>query len=151
MALSPDAGISLRVLPNYRAFILPVDISISSLIKPNDKVDVLLTFEALVKSGAKEKTTATILQDIQVLGVGGNLGQGMDSAQRQASAEREANSSAFSDKSVISLSLTPIEAQYLALAKEQGEITIIIRSTGDTTKFPLEMSNFQRLFTTAGR
>jgi pilus assembly protein CpaB len=147
-ALSPDVGISLRVLPNYRAFMLDVNTSVSSLVKPNDKVDVLLTFEALLKGGTKEKTTATILQDVQVLGVGGNLGQGMDSTQKQASAERDANSAAFSDRSVISLSVTPIEAQYLALAKEEGEITIIVRSTGDSQRYPIEMSSFQRLFTT---
>jgi pilus assembly protein CpaB len=148
MALSPDAGISLRVLPNYRAFILEVNSYVSSLVKPNDKVDILLTFEALLKSGTKEKMTATILQDVQVLGVGGNLGQGMDSAQREAAADRDSNSAAFSDRSAISLSLTPIEAQYLALAKEEGEVTIVVRSTGDSQQYPIQMASFQTLFTT---
>lgn len=146
MSLSPESGISLKVMPNYRAFILGVDNSVSNLIKPGDKVDVLLTFDALLKGGAKEKMTATILQDIQVLGVGSNLGQGMDSAQRANAAEKEANAAAFSDRSVLSLSLSPIEAQYLALAKEEGEITIIVRATGDTKVFPIEISSFSKLF-----
>jgi pilus assembly protein CpaB len=148
MALSPDAGISLRVLPNYRAFILEVSSNITSLVKPNDKVDILLTFEALTKSGSKEKIAATILQDVQVLGVGGNLGQGMDYMQREAASNRDANSAAFSDRSVVSLALTPIEAQYLALAKEEGEVTIVVRSTGDAQKYPMQTSTFQTLFTT---
>jgi len=146
MSLSPESGISLRVLPNYRAFILAVDNSISNLIKPNDKVDVLLTFDAVLKSGSKEKMTATILQDIQVLGVGANLGQGMDSGQRASAADRQANAAAFSDRSTLSLSLSPIEAQYLALAREEGEVTIIVRSTGDTKVFPIEISSFSKLF-----
>lgn len=146
VSLSPESGISLKVLPNYRAFILGVDNSISSLIKPGDKVDVLLTFDALLKGGAKEKMTATILQDIQVLGVGSNLGQGMDSAGKANAADREANNAAFSDRSVLSLSLSPVEAQYLALAKEEGEITVIVRSTGDTKVYPIEISSFSKLF-----
>jgi len=146
MSLSPESGISLRVLPNYRAFILSVDNSVSSLIKPNDKVDVLLTFDAILKGGSKEKMTATILQDIQVLGVGNNLGQGMDGTARAAANQRQADASAFNDRSTLSLSLSPIEAQYLALAREEGEVTIIVRSTGDTKVFPIEISSFSKLF-----
>jgi Flp pilus assembly protein CpaB len=146
ISLSPESGISLKVLPNYRAFILPVDNSISSLIKPGDKVDVLLTFDAMLKGGSKEKMTATILQNIPVLGVGSNLGQGMDSSAKANSTEREANNAAFSDRSVLSLSLSPIEAQYLALAQEEGEVTVIVRSTGDTKVYPIEISSFSKLF-----
>jgi pilus assembly protein CpaB len=146
MSLSPESGISLKVLPNYRAFILGVNNNVSALIKPGDKVDVLLTFDALLKGGAKEKMTATILQDIQVLGVGGNLGQGMDSPGKANAAEKAANAAAFSDSSALSLAVSPIEAQYLALAKEEGEITIIVRSTGDTKVFPIEISSFSKLF-----
>ncbi|MDR0952781.1 MAG: Flp pilus assembly protein CpaB [Elusimicrobiota bacterium] len=146
MSLNPEAGISLKVMPNYRAFILGVDNSVSSLIKPGDKVDVLLTFDALLKGGSKEKMTATILQDIPVLGVGSNLGQGMDSASRANAADREANNAAFSDRSVLSLSLSPIEAQYLALAREEGELTVIVRATGDTKVSPIEIASFSKLF-----
>lgn len=146
MSLSPESGISLRVLPNYRAFILEVNNNISALIKPNDKVDVLLTFDALLKGGSKEKMTATILQDIQVLGVGSNLGQGMDQAARERANQRQADASAFNDRSTLSLALSPIEAQYLALAREEGEVTIIVRSTGDTKVFPIEISSFSKLF-----
>lgn len=145
-SLSPESGISIKVMPSYRAFILPVETSVSSLIKPGDKVDVLLTFDAMIKNGGKEKMTATILQNIPVLGVGGNLGQGMDAASKSANAEREANNAAFSDRSVLSLSVTPPEAQYLALAQEEGSITIIVRSNGDGKVLPIEISSFSKLF-----
>ncbi len=146
VSLSPESGISLKVQPNHRAFILGVDSSVSSLIKPGDKVDILLTFDALLKGGSKEKMTATILQDVQVLGVGANLGQGMDAATRAGNADKEANNAAFTDRSFLSLSLSPVEAQYLALAKDEGEITVIVRSTGDTKVYPIEISSFSKLF-----
>ncbi len=145
-SLSPEAGISLKVQPNHRAFILQVDNQVSGLIKPGDKVDVLLTFEAILRGGSKERMTATILQDISVLGVGSNLGQGMDSGTRAAAADRAANNAAFTDRSALSLSLSPLESQYLALAREEGEITIIVRSTGDTKVYPIEISSFSKLF-----
>ena len=145
-SLSPDAGISLKVSPNYRAFILDVNNNVSNLVKPGDKVDILLTFEASLKGGTKENMAATILQNITVLGVGSNLGQGLDAASKAANAEKEANAAAFSDRSVLSLALTPLEAQYLALAKEEGEITIVVRSNGDTKMYPMAVSSFSKLF-----
>ena len=146
MSLSPEAGISLRVLPPNRAFILNVDNNISNLIKPNDRVDILLTFDALLKGGSKEKMTATILQGVQVLGVGNNLGQGMDGAARDRANQRQADASAFTDKSTLSLALSALEAQYLALAQAEGDITIIVRSTGDININPIEISSFTKLF-----
>ncbi len=146
-SLSPDAGISLKVTPNYRAFILEVDNTVSNLVKPGDKVDILLTFEASLKGTTqKENMAATILQNILVLGVGSNLGQGLDAASKAANSEKEANAAAFSDRSVLSLALTPLEAQYLALAKEEGELTIIVRSSGDSKMYPMAVSSFSKLF-----
>ena len=145
-SLSPDAGISLKVSPNYRAFILEVNNNVTNLVKPGDKVDILLTFEASLKGGTKENMAATILQNISVLGVGSNLGQGLDAAGKAANAEKEANAAAFSDRSVLSLALTPLEAQYLALAREEGEITIVVRSNGDTKMYPMAVSSFSKLF-----
>lgn len=145
-SLSPDAGISLKVTPNYRAFILEVNNNVSSLVKPGDKVDILLTFEAALKGGTKENMAATILQNILVLGVGSNLGQGLDAASKAANSEKEANAAAFSDRSVLSLALTPLEAQYLALAQQEGDITIVVRSSGDSKMYPMAVSSFSKLF-----
>ena len=55
-------------------------------------------------------------------------------------------SAAFSDRSVLSLALTPLEAQYLALAKEEGEVTIVVRSSGDSKMYPMAVSSFSKLF-----
>lgn len=117
-SLSPEAGLSARVSPLWRGFVLTdVPSSVANLIKPDDWVDVLLTFDAYMKNtGQKEKITATILQRIKVLGVGNDLGQGMDANQLRATREREASASAFNDSSAISLALHPRDAQYLGLS-----------------------------------
>ena len=86
------------------------------------------------------------LQNILVLGVGSNLGQGLDAAGKAANSEKEANAAAFSDRSVLSLALTPLEAQYLALAQQEGDVTIVVRSSGDSKMYPMAVSSFSKLF-----
>ena len=146
ISLSPEAGLSVKVPPGYRGEILPIDPELKSLIKPGDRVDVLVTFEALMADNRKERVTATILQNILVIAVGTNLGQGLSAKQAKAAGAQEDKTAAFSEKAVISLSLNPNEAQYLALARGQGETTVILRGLGDGEMHPMEMASFRKLF-----
>ena len=123
-----------------------VDSNVASMIKPDDKVDILLTFEAMMKGGAREPVTVTLLQNITVLGVGSNLGQGLDAKAAAALRNEEEEASAYTDTSALSLALTPKDAQYLALAKEQGTLSVILRSHGDVTQFLMEIASFDKLF-----
>jgi len=84
LALSPEAGLSVKVPPGLRGAVLPVDSDLLRLIKPGDRVDILVTFEAVMADGKKERVTATILQNVLVLGVGTNLGQGLNAAMAAA-------------------------------------------------------------------
>ena len=143
---SPDAGLSLRVPPGYRGAVLGVDSQLKSLIKPGDRVDVLVTFDATMNDGHREKATATILQNILVLAVGGNLGQGMTAGQAKAFDEREEKAASFADKSTISVALNPEELQYLALAQKQGETMIGVRGPGDGDLHPIPISMLSHLF-----
>ena len=93
----------------------------------------------------KEKVTATILQNVLVLGVGTNLGQGVSSIQAKAKEAQVAADQAFSDKGVISLSLNPNEAQYLSLSMKVGDVSIIVRGLGDVELHPMEIASFKRL------
>lgn len=145
-SLSPEMGISLKVQPGNRAYILPVKSQVAKLIKPGDKVDILITFDAQLKSNNKEKMSVTILQNILVLGVGSNLGQGLDNAGKNKNKEEEQNSAAFSDSSTLSLSLSLEAAQYLALAEEEGEINVVVRAPGDMNEIKVPISSFSRLF-----
>ncbi|WP_424246079.1 pilus assembly protein CpaB [Elusimicrobium posterum] len=145
--LSPDTGLSSRVSPLWRGFVLTgVESSVASLIKPDDLVDILLTFEAVMRDGKKERVTATLLQKIKVLGVGSDLGQGIDANAARANREREANMSALTDSSAISLALDPRDAQYLALAKEEGTITIIVRRKDDLLTPAIKIASLGLLF-----
>ncbi len=144
--LSPEMGISLKVQPGNRAYILEVSNQVAKMIKPGDKVDILITFDAQMKNSNKEKMAVTILQNILVLGVGSNLGQGLDKAAKAKNEKDEQNNAAFSDMSTLSLSLGLEAAQYLALAQEEGEIKVVIRAPADGNETSVPITSFSNLF-----
>ncbi len=146
ISLSPESGLSVKIPPGYRGAILPIEQEMKILIKPGDRVDVLVTFDALMNDGRKEKVTATILQNVLVIAVGTNLGQGMNAKQFKNLGDKEDKSAAFSEKASVSLALNPNESQYLALAIKQGDTTVIMRGLGDAEMHPMEMASFRKLF-----
>jgi Flp pilus assembly protein CpaB len=146
IALSPESGLSVKIPPGYRGAILPIDNEMKLLIKPGDRVDVMVTFDALMNDGRKEKVTATILQNVLIIAVGSNLGQGMNAKQFKTLGAAEEKTAAFSEKASVSLALNPNEAQYLALAMKQGDTTVIMRGLGDMEMHPMEMASFRKLF-----
>jgi len=145
VSLSPEAGLSVKVPPGYRGCVLPLDNELMRLIKPGDRIDVLVTFDAVMGDNRKEKVTATILQNVLVLGVGTNLGQGMSSIQAKAKDAQVSADQAFSDKGVMSLALNPDEAQFLSLCQVQGNVTVIVRGLGDVELHPMAIASFKRL------
>ncbi len=144
VSLSPESGLSVKIPPGYRGAMLPIEPEMKVLIKPGDRVDVLVTFDALMNDGRKEKVTATILQNVLIIAVGTNLGQGMNAKLKPGAVEEK--SSAMAEKSTVSLALNPNEAQYLALALKQGDPTVIMRGLGDVEMHPMEMASFRKLF-----
>jgi len=145
-SLSPTSGLSVKIPPGYRGAVVPVENELLKLIKPGDRVDILVTFDALMADNRKEKVTATILQNVLVLGVGGNLGQGMTAKEFSDKESKEQQTAAFAEKGILSCALNPNEAQYLSLAQKQGEITVILRGLGDVEMHPMEMASFRKLF-----
>jgi len=145
VSLSPEAGLSVKVPPGYRGCILPMSNEFLRLIKPGDRIDLLVSFDAVMGENRKEKVTATILQNVLVLGVGNNLGQGLSAAQAKSKGAQAQADQGFSDRGVLSLALNPNEAQYLALSVEQGKISVIVRGLGDVELHPMEIASFKRL------
>ena len=145
-SLSPEAGLSSKIPVQMRGFVITVDSNMASMIKPDDNVDILLTFEAVMKSGARQKVTVTLLQNVKVLGVGSDLGQGLDAKGAAAMKSKEEDASAYTDTSALSLALSPRDAQYLALAKDEDTLTVILRSHGDVTNYLMEIATFEKLF-----
>ena len=113
----------------YRATSLPMGGDQLLYVRKGDRVDVLVTFDAVMqsedKTERKEKITSTILQNIIVLNVS-----------RPAKVD---------DIGAVELLLNPVEAQYAALALGQGNIHISVRAFGDTELHPMEMASFRKL------
>lgn len=144
-SLSPEAGLSVKVPPGYRGCVLPIESELLKLLKPGDRIDILVTFPAMMADGKKEDVTATILQNVLVLGVGGDLGQGLTALDAKARQSKEAEATAFSDRGVLSLALNPTESQYLFLSQKIGQISVIVRGLGDIEKHPMEIASFRKL------
>lgn len=145
-SLSPEVGLSSKIPVQMRGFIINVPIATATMIKPDDNVDILLTFEAVMKSGTRQKVTVTLLQNVKVLGVGSDMGQGLDAKSANAMQSKEEDAAAYSDSSALSLALAPRDAQYLALAQAEGDISVILRSHGDVTNYLMEIATFEKLF-----
>lgn len=114
------------VLPaGYRAVAVPFPAHQLLFVEPGDRVDVLVTFSA--EMGDKDKTrmeevTATIMQNVVVLGVSRNFG-------------------------VVQLIFNPNEAQYAALfASKEKTLWLSKRAPGDTEMHPMEMASARKLF-----
>ena len=146
LAAAPVRAESSGVPAGFRAVTIPLSGERMAFLKKGDRVDVLVTFEAIMADNKKEKVTATILQNVLVIAVGTNLGQGMNAKQFKNMGEKEDKTAAFSEKASVSLALNPNEAQYLALAIKQGDPTVIMRGLGDAEMHPMEMASFRKLF-----
>ena len=146
-SLSPEAGLSSKIPVQMRGFIINnVPIATAGLIKPDDNVDILLTFQAQMKNGTQQNVTVTLLQNVKVLGVGNDLGQGLDAKSAAALKNKDEDASAYSDSVALALALSPRDAQYLALAQKEGDISVILRSHGDVTNYLMEIATFEKLF-----
>lgn len=107
--------LSALVQDGMRAFTIRADptASFGGLLRPGDRVDVLLTVE---QGGGHE--TAPIAQNLLVLAAGRDLGGRSSSA-----TPGEVNQ--------ITLSVTLEQSQILALAQERGEIHLVLRNPDD--------------------
>lgn len=86
------------------------------LLRPGDRVDILLTTSA--KEAAS--TTVTLLQNLLVLSVGANITR----------ADEEVAKS-FSRGGGATVSATLAQAQVLTQAQERGRLTLVLRNSGD--------------------
>ena len=110
-------GVSSIIDPGYRAVSVAItDVTgVAGLIQPGSKVDVLFTRPGSMA----EATTSTILQNVKVLSNGKTVQVG------QAVDPRAPKSN------VVTLVLTPEDAQKLELAKNEGKISLSLRNPLD--------------------
>ncbi|HTS61995.1 MAG TPA: Flp pilus assembly protein CpaB [Candidatus Acidoferrales bacterium] len=110
-------GVASIIEPGYRAVSVSItDVSgVAGLIQPGSKVDVLFTRPGSMA----EATTSTILQNVKVLSAGKTVQAG------QAPDPKAPKSP------VVTLVLTPQDAQKLELAKNEGKISLSLRNPLD--------------------
>lgn len=113
--------LSALVRPGMRAITIRADItsSFGGLLRPGDRVDVLLT---TVRED-RTRVTIPLLQSLLVLASGRDTGAPIRPGDRSQSAGGPINQ--------VTLSCTLEQAAVLALAQEQGHLTLILRNPED--------------------
>jgi pilus assembly protein CpaB len=111
-------GVAAVISPKKRAIAVKVDkvIGVSGFIHPGNRVDVLMT---LASGRTFDPVTKTILENILVLAVG------TETKERRSSEEKS------SPTDVITLEVTPEEAEKLALAATEGRLQLALRNFSD--------------------
>ena len=119
-------GVAATIEPGYRAVSVQIsDVSgVAGLIQPNSRVDVLFTRPGTMAEAA----TSTILQNVKVLSTGRAAPTATAGQAPQAVDPRTPRSP------VVTLVLTPYDAQKLELAKNQGKISLSLRNPTDGTR-----------------
>ncbi len=119
--LAPEnagAGLPAMIPSGMRAVSVRVNdvVSVAGFVQPGTHVDVLATGN----QAANERQTTTVLENVLVLAVGRSL-------DRNAAAEAQI-------APVITLAVSPDDAQKLALVSQEGRIQLSLRNPMDTKK-----------------
>ena len=132
--LAPEnagAGLPSLITNGMRAVSVRVNevVSVAGFVAPGSRVDVLLTGTPI---GSTEQQTTTVLQDVRVLAAGHNL-------DRTATGEPQ-------NTAVITLLVSPDDAQRLTLASREGQIQLSLRNPLDTKQDDVAASNARTLY-----
>jgi pilus assembly protein CpaB len=111
-------GVAALISPKKRAVAVKVDkiIGVSGFIHAGNRVDVLVTV-ATVKSS--DPVTKIVLENILVLAVGPDV-------------EVDKKGKESKPVDVITMEVTPVEAEKLALAASEGKVQLALRNFNDT-------------------
>ena len=113
--------LSALVRSGMRAITIRADISSSfgGLLRPGDRVDMLLT----VDRDTDEHLTIPLLQNLLVLAAGADTGAPLRPGERRRTSAGSV--------SQVTLSVTLEQAAVVALAEEQGDLTLVLRNPND--------------------
>lgn len=125
------SGLPALIPPGMRAVSVRVNevVSVAGFVTPGTRVDVLLTG---APTGTGEQQTTTVLQNVAVLASGHTL-------ERTSSGEAQ-------NTAVITLLVTPDDAQRLTLASTEGHIQLALRNPLDTKEGTVPASGSRSLF-----
>jgi pilus assembly protein CpaB len=125
------SGLPALIPPGMRAVSVRVNevVSVAGFVMPGTRVDVLLTG---TPGTSGEQLTTTVLQNVAVLASGHNL-------ERSASGEPQ-------NTAVVTLLVSPDDAQRLALAQSEGHIQLSLRNPLDTRAEDVTPSSTRGLY-----
>lgn len=130
-------GLSPQVAPGRRAIAMNVSnqSSVSKLIKPGDRVDVIAVLD--LGGGKDTKVSKTILQDVVVLSVGQNVTNNIPRKIEMDGNKvnyRSLNEDATYD--TVTIEVEPEQAQVVALVAGNGEnaMTLVLRNNDDNER-----------------
>jgi pilus assembly protein CpaB len=125
------SGLPSLIPPGMRAVSVRVNeiVSVAGFVTPGTRVDVLLT--GVPGAGGDQETT-TVLQNVAVLASGHTL-------ERTSTGEAQ-------NTAVITLLVSPDDAQRLTLASSQGHIQLALRNPLDTKQDEVASSNSRGLY-----
>jgi len=128
------AGLPALIPPGMRAVSVRVNdtSSVAGFVLPGTRVDVLLTGNP---EGSNEQETTTVLENVAVIANGSRL-------------ERSANGEA-QVAPVITLLLSPEDAEKLTLASNQGHIQLALRNPTDTKQLEVAAAKARSLYSGA--
>src|SRR6266852_2835705 len=118
-AVNAGAGLPSMIPQGMRAVSVRVNdvVSVAGFVQPGTHVDVLATGN---QSGGNERQTTTVLENVLVLAVGKSLDRNPSGDAQTAP--------------VITLAVSPDDAQKLALASQEGRIQLSRRNRVDTKR-----------------
>ena len=124
------AGLPALIPPGMRAVSVRVNevVSVAGFVTPGTRVDVLLTGTP----GGGEQQTTTVLQNVAVLASGHTL-------ERTSTGEAQTTA-------VITLLVSPDDAERLTLASSEGHIQLALRNPLDTKQDELASANSRGLY-----
>jgi len=125
------AGLPSLIPPGMRAVSVRVNevVSVAGFVTPGTRVDVLLT--GTPGTGSEQQTT-TVLQNVAVLASGHTL-------ERTSTGEAQ-------NTAVITLLVSPDDAERLTLASTEGHIQLALRNPLDTKQDEVIAANSRQLF-----
>ena len=130
-------GLSPQVAPGRRAVAIPVNdqSSVSKLIKPGDRVDLIAVMD--LGGGKETKVAKTVLQDVVVLSVGRNVTNNIPRViEYEGQKERVRSLNMDTSYSTITLEVDPAQAQAIVLILNSAEnaISLSLRNNDDTER-----------------
>lgn len=130
-AENAGSGLPSLIPPGMRAVSVRVNevVSVAGFVTPGTRVDVLLTGDP---GGSNDQQTTTVLQNVAVLASGHTL-------ERSPSGEPQ-------NAAVITLLVSPDDAQRLTLASSQGHIQLALRNPLDTKQDEVPAANSKGLY-----